>query len=422
MHDIAGLVALAILGLWIAYLVPHRLRYRQQLLESRTEDRFSNGLRVLVVSDARRRGAGTVDARAECGPGSPKRSGLLSPARGVPVTGRPAVNEGRGGVVERPIGTQGRISADDARRAAQVRSQRAASVARRAAAARRRALLTAVLGVASVVAWVVVGVTSVAVVAAVVPTVLLAGVLLLGRRAVVQGRAADAAWERQQRAAVRHRSPQAVAPRVTGRAHRPSDSHTESIAQVPAGSSRATTATTATTAPDAAPSTDTALSADTATMPAAADDAPGADADDAATTDGSIATDATTHGARAGADDGAERPSTIGSDAPAEAGAPTVAEGPSEVPAGERAATVSAATVGADWSPVPVPRPTYTTKATAPRREPLPLVVEEAAAPAATVAVRSDAQVADGQATDGAPAAPTLDLDAILARRRAAGE
>ena len=63
-----------------------------------------------------------------------------------------------------------------------------------------------------------------------------------------------------------------------------------------------------------------------------------------------------------------------------------------------------------------MPRPTYTTKATAPRREPLPLVVEEPAA-----AIEAEAS-ADGTAERDEHAAPPLDLDAILARRRAAGE
>src|SRR5690606_12163834 len=47
----AGLAALGVVGLWLAYLVPHRLRHRQQLLESRTEDRYSGSMRVLAVTD-----------------------------------------------------------------------------------------------------------------------------------------------------------------------------------------------------------------------------------------------------------------------------------------------------------------------------------------------------------------------------------
>ena len=54
MNDLAGPVALALVGLWGAYLVPHKLRYRQQLLESRADDRFSEALRVVAVSDRRR--------------------------------------------------------------------------------------------------------------------------------------------------------------------------------------------------------------------------------------------------------------------------------------------------------------------------------------------------------------------------------
>src|SRR5687768_2393996 len=48
--DPAGLVAMGMAGLWIAYLVPQRLRYRQQLLETRHDDRFSERLRVVRVA------------------------------------------------------------------------------------------------------------------------------------------------------------------------------------------------------------------------------------------------------------------------------------------------------------------------------------------------------------------------------------
>src|SRR4029078_5822358 len=49
-NDLAGPVALALVGLWVAYLVPHKLRHRQQLLESRGDDRFSEALRVVAVT------------------------------------------------------------------------------------------------------------------------------------------------------------------------------------------------------------------------------------------------------------------------------------------------------------------------------------------------------------------------------------
>ncbi len=98
--------------------------------------------------------------------------------------------------MDRPHGTQDRITADAARRAAQARAARAAAVARRAAAARRRALLAGVLVLATVVGWAAfVVVPAVGWVAGVAPTVLLSTVLVLGRRAVLAGREADAEWE-----------------------------------------------------------------------------------------------------------------------------------------------------------------------------------------------------------------------------------
>jgi hypothetical protein len=375
-HDIAGLVALAIAGLWIAYLVPHRLRYRQQLLESRTEDRFSEALRVLAVTDPRGPGRRAAETRAECGPDRPKRSGLLSPARGVPVTGRQALTERKGGVVERPYGTQDKISADAARRQAQLRAQRAAALARRAAAARRRAVLTLALLVVAAGAWVVVGLTSVAVLAAVVPTVLLVGVLGLGRRAVLQGQAADAAWEQQQRRLQSEVArPASRASRITGRALHPSDGHTEAVPHV--GSKGA--------------------------------------AAGAATSGQVDVTTASSDDAKIGASRESGSTQTVAEAAPA---GTTSSAAESSPTAGDRESAPAEDGEGAEgWSPVPVPRPTYTTKATAPRREPLPLVVEE---PAATSAAADAPAAEDSEAAVSTP--PAIDLDAVLARRRAVGE
>ncbi|HEY5518815.1 MAG TPA: hypothetical protein VIK17_04130, partial [Cellulomonas sp.] len=179
MRDLAGVVSLAVATLWIAYLVPHRLRHRQQLLESRADDRFSGALRVLAVTDRAGRDLRAAEARSERGPDAGRRAGLLlTPSRGIPVQGHGVVAVRGGGIVERPHGTQDRISADAVRRAAQRRAARAASLARRAAAARRRGVLTLALLVLSAAGWLVVGVTTVGVLAAVVPTVTLAGVLV----------------------------------------------------------------------------------------------------------------------------------------------------------------------------------------------------------------------------------------------------
>lgn len=354
-----------VVGLWIAYLVPHKLRHRQQLLESRTDDRFSDALRVLAVtgpdgSGRRRRADVSGGVRQDCGPVE-KRVGLLTPG-----TGNRLASTERGGVdVDRPHGTQDRIGADAARRAAQLHAAHAAASARRGAAARRRGILAGVLLVAAVAGWVVAGVTALGVLAGVVPTVLLAGVLGLGRRAVVQGRDAEQEWERriaEATAPLRERAARPGRKGAEGRAVRPSLTETQAIQRVRA-------------------------------------DAP-------------------------------VRTST------------RVRDGGRE---------------GDTWSPVAVPKPTYAMKAPAPRREPAPLGEVEGSTHAAPAARRSTAApeestttVAEAPATAAPAAAPapteapaatpaatsapgttapateeptgSIDLNAVLARRRAAGQ
>lgn len=369
-----GVVALAMAALWIVYLVPHKLRYRQQLLESRADDRFSGALRVLAVANPRGRAgrdelaAVRTGSNGDCAPAADKRVGLLTPGRGVPL-----LTAGRGGgtAVDRPHGTQDRISADAARRAAQHRAAHAAAVARRGAAARRRALLASTLLVATVAGWTVVGFSAVTVLAGAVPSVLLTSVLVLGRRAVLAGRAADADWDLR-----RHDLPTTATPArgvpipvrtapvrsqpVTGRAIHPSDAHTEVFSRI------------------------------------------------VETVDGA-------------------RPSMSSAGRPATGSIPVVRD---NRPATGAQPVVAERTEDDAWSPVPVPRPTYTTKAAAPRREPAPLGAVEgstAAAPAVADGGRghdaSGAHVGE-RAPLEPPAATTgsINLDEILARRRAAGE
>lgn len=355
--DSASLTALVVVGLWIAYLVPHKLRHRQQLLESRTDDRFSESLRVLAVTSGSPSPRSTVLHEV----GAARRVELLTPGRGVPAGHKGAEAPRGAGAVERPHATGDRISADAARRAAQQRAAHAAAVARRGAAARRRALLTSVLLVASVAGWVVASVTTLSLLLAVVPTVLLGTVLVTGRRAVVAGQAADAAYERRRRESAERASGTVVSgprrtPAVVGRAVHPSDSHTEVIERI---------------------------TAEIATESRAA-------AGDRATADARAAS----------------------------------------ATAGATGSTASEADDTQDeWAPVPVPRPTYTMKASAPRREPMPLSdldfapVEPARAAEATPTGASG----EGDTTTVlAPAPGTasggIDLDAVLARRRAAGE
>jgi len=373
----AGLVTLAVVGLWGAYLMPHRLRHRQQLVEARIDDRHSGALRVLAVADRprgrqlprKRTAPALLTASADCSTPAEPRVRLLTPGRGLPLGTSGGANGGM--AVDRPHGTQDRISADKARRTAQHRAAHAAAVARRGAAARRRAALAVVLLVASAAGWAVAGLTAVTVLAGVAPTVLLGSVLVLGRRAVLSGREADAEWERRLReSALPPARATPLAPAVTGRAVRPSDAHTEVFARI----------------------------LDTV-------------------------------------------------DGPAEATAPSAASG--TIPVVRRSARTAEADAGSDsgqadaWSPVPVPRPTYTLKAPAPHREPAPLGDVEgstaaaqpagvATAPATTLDADGVTRSAstDGERQEGArlpieqPAATTgsMNLDEILARRRAVGE
>ncbi|MDM8083286.1 hypothetical protein QUV83_00710 [Cellulomonas cellasea] len=372
----AGLVTLAVVGLWGAYLMPHRLRHRQQLLEARIDDRHSGALRVLAVADRPRRRSPRrerstpvlLTASADCSTVAEQRVKLLTPGRGIPLGASGGANGGM--AVDRPHGTQDRISADAARRAAQQRAAHAAAVARRGAAARRRAVLALALLAASVAGWAVAGLTTVTVLAGVAPTVLLGSVLVLGRRAVVSGHAADAEWERKlhERALPPARAT-AQAPAVTGHAVRPSEAHTEVFARI---LDNVEGPATATATPSAASGTIPVVRRSARTDTARTGDAAADEDEDA-------------------------------------------------------------------WSPVPVPRPTYTLKASAPRREPAPLGDVEgstaAAQPAADAGLRGSTLDADGVSRTAAdveggrtpieqPATTTgsMNLDEILARRRAAGE
>ena len=328
MNDLAGPIALGLVGLWIAYLVPHKLRHRQQLLESRADDRYSAALRVVAVSDRPR---GRRAAEPERTGTARSTSALLTPGTGVRVV----VARARGGTaVERPTATQDRAAAEAARRAAQVRAAHAAAAARRAAAAKRRAALATVLLLATVGAWVGVAATPlVTPLYAAIPTLLLGTVLVLGRRAVLAGRRADAEYaarfrrERENAARLRTGAQRTVpAPRQTGagRAVHPSDADTQMFAAIVADHGE----------------------------------------------EGSTPRHATGDASGRGEDEG--------------------------------------------WSPVPVPRPTYTMKASAPRREPLPL--ENLEGSTAAVVERPVLEEAAPETTG------SLDLDAVLAKRRASGE
>lgn len=297
---------LCVAVLWIAYLVPHLLRYRQQLLESRTDDRFSEHLRVVRVARV------TKGALAGRQVAAPAGRVLLHPPAGR-----------GGGSVDRPHALADRVVADAARRTATERAQRAAYLARRSVGARRRAVLATLLLVLAVAGWVGAAAGGPVLALGLAPTALLAAVLVLGRRAVLLGRRADADWA-SGRPAAAHRPAQRV-PTAVGHAVRPSEDVTEVMARV-----AATAATAAQPEADVAPAT----------------------------------------------------------------------------------AETSAVTDGPTWVPVPVPRPAYALKPAVRRPEPAPLALDDA----------GDAADYERAPQVAALATGGIDLDAILARRRAAGE
>src|SRR5690625_2993789 len=151
-----------------AYLDPHLVATRQQYADSRIEDRCSTGLRVV------RTGADPRPARYERQEhhgAAGSRPYLHDPRR---RTEGPAVN--------RPT-TPGERAAAEARRLATARAARAAEISRRQAAARRRLVLTVVLLLATVGGWVGFGAASSSIALGIAPTVLLGAVLVAGRRA-----------------------------------------------------------------------------------------------------------------------------------------------------------------------------------------------------------------------------------------------
>jgi hypothetical protein len=426
----AGLAALALFVLWLGYWVPRKARHRQQLGEARVEDRFSGGLRVLAVA------AGPVTE----GPIEPRSTvPLLAPGHGgvrarlLERTGAPddVATPGRGTGRGLTAPTTGRTDTRRGEHAMQdSRESRLAVIEERARRARRRLVLTLVLLVATVAGWVAVATALVAWWAALVPTALLAVVLVLGRLAARSARRADERWAAERRAAERKalqaRSLAAGGPRaprnrarVTGVAVRGSGTSTQMIPRV-------------------------------------VQESKGADGE-------------------RGGERGGDRPGpTSAGVAPTAVGEPAVSppatdEDADEKPVAEAAAVgevadavapsqADASQGGGSWDPRPLPLPTYVTKPAAPRREPRPLtdttpvvastgwatrpwqraeamggsraleVVQEAAtapAGAATVIEIVDVvEVADeAPADDAQPSTETLGLplEQILARRRAAG-
>jgi len=392
----AGLAALALFVLVLGYWVPQRVRHRQQLLDTRLEDRFSEGLRVLAVAargpvpavagpalTAVDENVGLLTMSGEHTSGErisgghqpikvpvPVRDSSTSGASGAPSSSRPA---------SRPAGRRAREETPMAPQPAGAHS-RIALLEERVRRARRRLRLTLALLVLSVAVWALVLGTSLAWFVGVLPTALLVVVLGLGRAAAASARRADSRWAAERRTAERQalhaRALAAGGPRapvnrarVTGRAvHGPSTA-TQMIPQV----SIRVVDGVAEAVPATARSQD--VSSTTPVVEPAAEPTTPADASAGRTSSA---------GASAGRTASADALAGPTAPAPESAGPTTLAPAParptsSYAPgAAAKAAARPAPSTAAipsqqTWEARPVPLPTYVTKPAAPRREPRPL-------------------------------------------------
>lgn len=211
---------MALFVLWLGYWLPSLVRRRSELGDSRVADRFSVGLRIVAMSGTGRKGGAIVTDGRQRGTGQGVPRVAHPTPKGYPlqimVRGRPLTAE---------------------------RIRRVERRARRAARARRRLIVSALLLVCSVVAWVLVGFGLVYWGVAAASSAMLLFVLFLGRRAARAARRADARWQATVRAA-RQRATQAralanggpYAPRnraqVTGLATHGSSTETQAIPRV----------------------------------------------------------------------------------------------------------------------------------------------------------------------------------------------
>ncbi len=393
-----GVLALA--GLWGMYLVPHGLKHRSQLLQSRTDDRFSGSLRVLAVAaDSQRR---QVEAPRAIGP-----------ARAVPLLTAPmatvTTTEMEGArTMDQPAAPRPATSG-----ARPVATPSASLAERRAAAARRRLVLTLTLLGLAAIAWSAVPAFSLSLLVPGVVTALLGAVLVLGRRAAISAQRDQA----QLRSARRAPSARATAPASAG--ERPTSSarvvRGAPGARVPAGHAHRITGH----AVHASQTNTRMISSDEVRRQMAAE----AEADRAngVIVDGDVA--AMTEQVRASVPT-----PVVGATG---AGASGVGEEPAlDTTADDEAASAKAAArepavgaPGGELAGFSLPRPTYTMKPAAPRREVAPLEDADVTTPMTARSAETTATT-DEQATE--PATSTeglgLNLNQILARRRASGQ
>ena len=294
------------------------------------------------------------------------------------------------------------------RELAQARRARAQAAGRRRAAASRRAAVAAVLLGLTLGAWVVALVTTLPWVLGLAPTAALLASMVMGRRAAVAGARADAVARR--RITQLERELQAV----TGWVAPPQ--RVVGVSPQPGGAEVLTGAAAAAPASGAEPGWQAPAAAgglgreQEESAPTVADE--GAGGRDAAHTRGDQDRDDQDR-------DGVEAPGTAAAPEPGAQAAEPVAVAP------PRPTVAGPATPPQGWHPVQVPAPTYTLAARAPRRAyPSPVDSPVDSDPAAVGApAPARPQVARTSVVSAAEAEfRPIDLDAVLERRRAAGE
>ncbi|WP_313278502.1 hypothetical protein [Timonella senegalensis] len=374
---------LAIVGLWVAFLVPNTLRRRQYMKDSRAEDRFSGELRVLAVCTDESSGK-AASQRSE--PSS--SSAILTPPLGM---------ESRPQLTARQGGTMSGSTMSPARRAL---------LDERAAAARRRAILTLGLITATIILLVVGLSTAMSAAWALIPATLTGTVMVLGRRAVVAQERADAA--RAERAARRNYPQREMTPTERRLAGRP-------VPAVRTGEQRTISEDISTTVISRVEASMFAKKHVTG-RPVAKD------------LQHSTARPSAPVRARASVSK-LSAASTISALSPATAATPAVPSAAAKATTASPAMTASAQSPERAWTSTPVPPPVYAAKAAAPRWEPAGITTELQQITKARMeqiaresAARGEQDVSDDAApavSEQTPDSLGVSLNSVLARRRA---
>lgn len=396
---------LALVAVLAVYVLPFLVGRREVMGRARAEDRYSGQLRVLLTQ--------VPDASADpaC-----LRSGHVEIFRRRPevrTMNRPAVRNVRALRTEREL--------------ARARRARAEAVARRRVAASRRATVAAVLAGLTLGTWVVTAVTTAPWPVGLVPTALLLASMVMGRQAAVAGVRADAVARR--RITQLERDLRALTGETAARR-----------GDEPAGDRAADGMSESDAAQDPGGEPARAHVVAEAGMSVAAGEATAPLADGPATVDVLVEKDNAApvaveiDSALAGWG-GAARPRPVsGPPTPSADAAPTQGQATSRTasePADGKPVTASVGDLGGErettapstppqgWRPVRVPAPTYTLAARAPRRA--YAEIEEPGAERAVSPVRPMTALRTTPSPAEADFHP-IDLDAVLERRRAAGE